>query len=106
MTATVTCLIAEWVAENPGADVRLPGVRGHPRDRHPDRLPRVLADCEAKRRIVEELQTFSLVAAKREDQPLPQALTAAGIVTGLERAVRLLALPYADHPDFREEWRP
>jgi hypothetical protein len=20
--------------------------------------------------------------------------------------LRLLALPYADHPDFREEWRP
>jgi hypothetical protein len=43
---------------------------------------RVLAECEAKRRIVELISS-----------PGPQAL-------------RLLALPYADHPDYLPEWRP
>ena len=51
---------------------------------------RVLAECDAKRRIVEELQR--------------------GVEPGDEwtdpTVLKLLALPYADHPDFREEWRP
>jgi hypothetical protein len=42
---------------------------------------RVLAECEAKRRIVEQ-------------------------VNGMEYVLRLLALPYADHEDYRPEWRP
>jgi hypothetical protein len=51
---------------------------------------RVLAECEAKRRIVglatlPERQSFS--------SPWVDALMA-------------LALPYADHPDYREEWTP
>ena len=48
---------------------------------------RVLARCAADRRIV-ELRT-----------PGPH-------LTGDEDVLRLLALPYADHPDYREEWRP
>jgi len=43
---------------------------------------RVLAECEAKRSIVELISS-----------PGPQAL-------------RLLALPYADHPDYLPEWKP
>jgi len=43
---------------------------------------RVLAECEAKRRIV------GLISS-----PGPQAL-------------RLFALPYAAHPDYRQEWTP
>jgi Family of unknown function (DUF6221) len=50
---------------------------------------RVLADCEARRRIVEQ---FSLT----------RTMTGSAFVTPL---LRLLALPYADHPDHREEWR-
>jgi hypothetical protein len=49
---------------------------------------RVLAECEAKRRIVDEF-------APR--------LRMNGDFDGLFRA---LALPYADHPDYREEWKP
>jgi hypothetical protein len=41
---------------------------------------RVLAECEARRRIVTEC--------------------------GWETVMRHLALPYADHPDYRDEWRP
>ncbi|WP_426566361.1 DUF6221 family protein [Angustibacter sp. McL0619] len=68
----------------------------------------VRADGEAKRRIVAELETFEAIqcAAADRDTPLPQALTAAGIVEGLRRAVRHLTVAYAGHPDFQEEWRP
>ena len=42
------------------------------------------AECEAKRRTLEVARLF-----------------------GCEKAVaRYLALPYADHPDYREEWKP
>jgi hypothetical protein len=60
------------------------------------RPDRVLAECEAKRRIVElhkrsihseEDMCFSCI----EEWPCP--------------TLRLLALPYASHPDYREEWR-
>ena len=56
---------------------------------------RVLAECEAKRRVV-EMQWHHL----GEDD----------YAWGMEEAKRQilaeLALPYADHPDYREEWRP
>jgi hypothetical protein len=52
---------------------------------------RVLAECEAKRRIVQEYDW-----AYRQTSG-----------DGLWIALRLLALPYADHPDYREEeWKP
>lgn len=47
---------------------------------------RVLAECEAKRRIV-ELNVYAY-----DDPPYRYCL-------------RLLALPYADHPDYQESWR-
>lgn len=48
---------------------------------------RVLAECEAKRRII------GLV-----DWP--------GERLGIQQAMRRLAAVYADHPDYRSEWRP
>lgn len=54
---------------------------------------RVLADCEAKRRIVEE-------CAQRIDDPVSYYDS-----PGFGRDVlRLLAQPYADHPDYNPEW--
>lgn len=50
---------------------------------------RVLAECDAKRRIVEMRQRNHTV-----------------ITAGLQEAMAFLALPYADHPDYREEFRP
>lgn len=49
---------------------------------------RALAECEAKRRIIEHVE------------PDPLALS-----PGDEYVLRLLAQVYADHPDYREEWR-
>lgn len=47
---------------------------------------RVLAECEAKRRIVEEV-----LPIHPDYDPL--------------YVQRLLALPYADHPDYDQSWR-
>lgn len=51
---------------------------------------RVLAECEAKRRIVESARSSRTFRC--EDWA--------------DEVLRLLALPYADHPDYRDEWRP
>jgi hypothetical protein len=62
--------------------------------------PRVLAECEAKWRIVDR-------CAPLADEPdeYPNGLISARAV--LARAtLRALALPYADHEDFRPEWKP
>jgi hypothetical protein len=53
--------------------------------------PRMLAECEAKRRIVEHLGWI----VDNEGRNIVE-----------RNVLRLLALPYADHPDYREEWRP
>jgi hypothetical protein len=58
---------------------------------------RVLADIEAKRRIIalhvaEPGQHPDFCGHDKHELPCP--------------TLRLLALPYADHPDYRTEWRP
>lgn len=52
---------------------------------------RVLAECEAKRRIVERHLANRLASDEVEFET--------------ELVLRALASVYADHPDFREEWR-
>jgi hypothetical protein len=51
---------------------------------------RVLAECDAKRRIAEDLN---------HSQPHDSDWLTAQTV------LRLLVLPYSDHPDYRAEWR-
>lgn len=58
----------------------------------------VLAEVGAKRRILDE---FEAADAAAEFPNLD-----GGRAEGLGRAVRLLALSYADRPGYREEWRP
>lgn len=66
---------------------------------------RVLAEVDAKRQII------------REHQKLPLRLTCKTCVSWIDNEIperriypchtlRLLALPYASHKDYREEWRP
>lgn len=50
---------------------------------------RWLAECEAKRRIVQEHEWSYRDVAE----------------SGLKSALRILASVYADHPDYREEWK-
>ena len=56
---------------------------------------RVLAECAAKRAIVE-----------RWDDPAfsDQGAYDAGYTRAIDDAVRALATPYADHPDYQPEW--
>ena len=56
---------------------------------------RALSEVESKRRIVEHLAFLD-----RQTELTPQeAFTALHVG-------QMLALPYADHPDYRDEWRP
>jgi hypothetical protein len=72
------------LATNQGVALRVRGRdAAHIADWHPTR---VLAECAAKRGIVEQL---------------------AGPAGGADAGVlRLLALPYAGHTDYRADWRP
>ena len=56
---------------------------------------RVLAECEAKRRIVEQARNYS-----------PELEHGDNGEWAFDTVLLALALPYADHPDYREEWRP
>jgi hypothetical protein len=77
----------------------------------PDRL---LAECEAKRRIVEmaqavasqeaELRALADADPMSEDAADMLAIMG-GVRTGTEAACDALALPYAEHPDFDPAWR-
>lgn len=63
--------------------------------------PRILAEVEAKREIVrlhwQRVSRWCEVCdIPGDSQGRPEGCT----------TVRLLALPYADHPDYRPEWRP
>jgi hypothetical protein len=72
---------------------------------------RMLAECEAKRRIVGELlERQAMVDAEIANPAFSEDLRDEaydeGYEYGLEVALRFLALPYADHPDYGEDWRP
>lgn len=59
---------------------------------------RVLADIDAKRRIL------GLYQLDFNDEGEPVCL--GGYGEAYWDVVRLLALPYSDHPDYDESWRP
>jgi hypothetical protein len=70
----------------------------------------VLADCEAKRRIVEEY--LEAIApdpnpyhGSNTGTPSDDGFYEGGWEDALELACRCLALPYADHETFQPEWR-
>jgi hypothetical protein len=62
---------------------------------------RVLAEVAAKRRILDEYER-----AFERRRAHPDDMASAGALLALHGAVKLLALPFADRPGFREEWRP
>lgn len=68
-----------------GVDDALPGAPRHIAHWDPKR---VLAECEAKREIVE------------------RSLSNTGVTVADDWPLHFLALPYSDHPDYREEWKP
>lgn len=76
---------------------------------------RVLADVEAKRRIVDRYADAERAASEVRDIGWTPRLEDRGKVElagynataiALRGAAECLALPHSDHPDYREEWRP
>lgn len=56
---------------------------------------RVLADCASKRRIVTSARDYS-----------PELEHGDNGSWAFEEVLRLLALPYATHKDYQQEWKP
>ncbi|KOG81245.1 hypothetical protein ADK33_15695 [Streptomyces griseus subsp. rhodochrous] len=63
---------------------------------------RVLREVEAKRRL---LTDYVENAADLDTQHAPD-MDYVGRADGLETALQHLATAYADHPDYRDNWRP
>jgi hypothetical protein len=66
---------------------------------------RVLAECEAKRRIVEWAGRHAHAADEKDPDPATRSFNA-GAAWASYNIVRTLAAVYSDHPDYRSEWRP
>lgn len=65
---------------------------------------RVLAECEAKRRILElHPESPRYIYEQTMADPEPTEVYAG---TDVPHELLWLALPYADHPDYDESWRP
>ncbi|MFG2001624.1 DUF6221 family protein [Spirillospora sp. NPDC048911] len=62
---------------------------------------RVLADVQADRRLIAEYERAVEFYNRPENQR-----HSAGEVTGLYTAIKIRAERFADHPDYRDEWRP
>ena len=78
-------------------EVTSPEMAEHIARNHP---ARVLAECEAKRRMVAEVE-WLWSAVQREDE-----LIHAAKFNASWDMLAMAALPYADHPDYQQEWKP
>ena len=85
--------------DNEGIHASVSEVTGRHIARHDP--ARVLAECEAKRRIVEGLQNILRDAPEQAD-----GTALRGYVEALWVVVQELAAVYADHPDYRPGWKP
>jgi len=63
---------------------------------------RVLAECAAKRRIIELRYSWNLQAEQMTEPPFGPILQAQ--VNTADAILRTLAMPYAGHPDYDETW--
>ncbi|MCX5202510.1 DUF6221 family protein [Streptomyces sp. NBC_00237] len=77
-----------------GKDERVPVDEFYERYGESAADPQVLADVDAKRRIVDGIADAD-----------PHGAHITGMFTAWD-VLRLLALPFADHPDYQPEWRP
>ncbi len=67
---------------------------------------RVLAECAVKRQIVQDWLDAESLAVETVRFSQATAVIYSAIQGGMEAPVRRLAALYADHPDYRQEWRP
>lgn len=66
---------------------------------------RVLAECETKRQVVGRAQLLDEQAASIDPADVRLRASFEGQAVAWAVAVMMLALPYADHPDYRPEWK-
>jgi len=97
-----------------------PDLLDHIETRHVDLTARVLAECEAKRRIVERhrparfidtsigVNSTVCLICHIANEHYPDAEGNPRLMQMFHPCdtLRLLALPYADHEQYRQEWRP
>lgn len=76
--------LSRWTAEGNGGDPVLAETGA-----------RALSECEVKRRIIHQHSNWETNAT----------MTADYWSAPMDHVLECLALPYADHPDFRDEWR-
>ena len=98
----------EWAEAFYAAIEPPPGYRPRPEtDWEVQEARRGLADLDSKRRIVELHVATELAVATIAplDDVIGDAISqsALAVTTGV---LQLLALPYADHPGYRQEWKP
>lgn len=67
---------------------------------------RVLAECEIKRKLIGPLARDGDDLPWDDETPEQHQVRRDAEAAVWLRVVRLLALPYADHPDYDPEWRP
>lgn len=71
---------------------------------------RIRAECQAKRRIVENWRWANWPARYMLGSQAPLAEMNEefdrGAAHGLLLAMQIVALPYSGHPDYSEEWKP
>lgn len=98
---------SEW--QPPGYDhhvasAPLPADRAHIVRHDP---ARVLREIDAKRQIIDECAHWHDKLAREAVDPSPVPFPALGeVLDAVTPILRALALPYADRPGYREEWRP
>ena len=67
---------------------------------------RVLAECEAKRRIVEDAKQDMLSAQALDYEFGDHSGRTYDVANSMQDVLKVLATIYADHPDYDEEWKP
>lgn len=96
MNTLVEFLLARIAEDEEWARYEAEGWGGRPSDGS-----RILAECDAKRRIVERLGSYLSSDSNAEPEGAWELLDDHAWATLYD-----LALPYSSHPDYREEWRP
>lgn len=67
---------------------------------------RLLAECHAKRQIVERARLFDAAMDARHRSGRLRTEPESQHTVGFLSVLPFLALPYSDHPDYRQEWKP
>jgi hypothetical protein len=98
-TMTLTDFLLARIAEDEACADGLEWDDGNP----VHQTARVLAECEAKRQIVEHADTVSSMDRQIESEWGTRSSVPWDEDEGI-RLLRLLALPYADHPDYDPKW--